>query len=41
MRKSIDLPGVGSYNAKIDIFDKRGVPVWKKPNEVKGKKSMS
>jgi hypothetical protein len=41
MRKSIEMPGVGSYNAKIQLFDKKGVLIWKKPKEVQAKKSMS
>lgn len=41
MRNSIEKPGVGSYNAKIQLFDKKGVIIWKKPKEVKDKKSMS
>ena len=41
MRNSIEMPGVGSYNAKIKIFDQKGAPIWKKPKEVKNKKSMS
>ncbi len=35
------MPGVGSYNAKIQLFDKKGVLIWKKPKEVQAKKSMS
>jgi hypothetical protein len=37
MRGSIECPGVGQYDAKVDIFDQRG-PKWK---EAKGKKSQS
>lgn len=41
MRNSIELPGVGSYSARIQLFDNKGVPKWKKPKEVQSKKSMS
>jgi hypothetical protein len=37
MRASIECPGVGAYNAKIEILDHRG-PKW---TENKGKKSQS
>lgn len=29
MRKSIELPGVGNYTPRVDLFDAKGVPKWK------------
>lgn len=41
MRKSIDVPGAGDYNPKVEVFTKKGVPKWKEGKKEGKKRSES
>jgi hypothetical protein len=41
MRKSIELPGVGNYTPRINVFDAKGAPKWKEDKQLGKKRSES